>query len=587
MEDHKIEDLLALKNIEKVIVDSTGNKVAALATCIYREYKKKEFHKYIYIYKEDFTLDHIIEGMDIVSIDFSNDGRLLYTDKKGLHITGTGESEINISVTGNIQQAMWMNEKILFTAKVSEKKAPDDAYFFEENEPLSELYILDLAGSIRKITKNIHIWEFDTDGENIYAVTSEKPMESCWYRSKISRINLDGKIEMVYDPDFRELGKIKVHKNRVAFLESIMSDRGVISGDIIVIENGKVKNITDGSDSTYSHIEFSGDSMYALENKQGTFTIRNLDTESEIWKGAGIIFPAFAPAFSTNGNVFVFAYSSEKEVAEVVKIESGKKIKSSINGELQKLKVYPSETVQWKSTDGKEIYGFFRAESPDNPLVVYIHGGPTSFSYPAFIDRTTMYLGAGFSLFLPNYRGSVGMGRKYAESNRGDMGGMDFEDVITGINYLKQEGKIKTDRIYITGGSYGGYMSALAIMKSDLFKASVSLFGISDWISFHGVSNLYNWDRIHMDQNPYDFQKYDKFSAIRMKHDVKTPILLMHGMEDPYVPIGQYYEFYRFLKENGKNARLLIYPREGHGFTEKDHMIRQYRETIDFFNRYR
>ena len=504
MEDHKIEDLLALKNIEKVIVDSTGNKVAALATCIYREYKKKEFHKYIYLYNEDFTLDHIIEGIDIVSIDFSNDGRLLYTDKKGLHITGTGESEINISFTGNIQQAMWMNEKILFTAKLNEKKGADDAYFFEENEPLNELYILDLTGSIRKITKNIHIWEFDTDGESIYAVTSEKPMESCWYSSKISRIKLDGKVEMVYDPDFRELGKIKVHKNRVAFLESIMSDRGVISGDIIVKENGKVKNITEGSDSTYSHIEFSGDSMYALENKKGTFTIRNTDTGSEIWKGAGIIFPAFAPAFSTNGKVFVFAYSSKKEVAEAVKIESGKRVKSSINGELQKLKAYPSETVEWKSTDGKEIYGFFRSESPDNPLIVYIHGGPTSFSYPAFIDRTTMYLGSGFSLFLPNYRGSIGMGKKYAESNRGDMGGMDFEDVITGINYLKQKGKIKTDRIYVTGGSYGGYMSALAIMKSDLFKASVSLFGISDWISFHGVSNLYNWDRIHMDQNPYE-----------------------------------------------------------------------------------
>ena len=586
MKDHKIEDLLALKNIGKVIVDSTGNKIAALATCTYREYKKKEFHKYIYLYNQDFTLDHIIEGMDILSIDFSNDGRLLYTDKKGLHITGSSESEINISFAGNIQQAMWMNQKILFSAKISEKKGPDDAYFFEENEPLNELYILDLAGGIRKITKNIHIWEFDTDGESIYAVTSEKPMESCWYRSKISRISLDGEVEMVYDPDFRQLGKVKVHKNRVAFLESIMSDRGVISGDIIVIENGRAKNITEGSDSSYSHIEFSGDSMYALENKKGTFTIRNNDTGSEIWKGAGIIFPAFAPAFSTNGKVFVFAYSSEKEVAEVVKIESGEKIKSSINGELQKLKAYPSETVQWKSTDGKEIYGFFRSESPDNPLVVYIHGGPTSFSYPAFIG-TTMFLGAGFSLFLPNYRGSIGMGRKYAESNRGDMGGMDFEDVITGINYLKQEGKIKTDRIYITGGSYGGYMSALAIMKSDLFKASVSLFGISDWISFHGVSNLYNWDRIHMDQNPYDFQKYDKFSAIRMKHDVKTPILLMHGMEDPYVPIGQYYEFYRFLKENEKTVRLLIYPREGHGFTEKDHMIRQYRETIDFFNRYR
>jgi Dipeptidyl aminopeptidases/acylaminoacyl-peptidases len=217
---------------------------------------------------------------------------------------------------------------------------------------------------------------------------------------------------------------------------------------------------------------------------------------------------------------------------------------------------------------------------------VYIHGGPTSFSYPAFIDRTTLYLGAGFSVFLPNYRGSIGRGREYAESNRGDMGGMDFEDVISGIDSLRKQGKINTDRIYITGGSYGGYMSALAIMKTDIFKASVSLYGISDWVSFHGVSNLYNWDRIHLNEDPYKYNKYDKFSAIRMDHDVKTPILLMHGVEDPYVPIGQYYEFYRFLKEHGKMVKLLVYPREGHGFTEKEHMITQYKETIEFFNKY-
>jgi prolyl oligopeptidase len=587
MEDQTVEDFLKFKNIESVIINKDGTAIAALVSDNYKLYRKKEVNKSIYIYDPELKLQHRIDASGIGYMDFSADGRLLYTTGGKINIFSTEGTGLEINFNGDIDQALWMGKRIIFSGKAKKEKKEADAYFFEESDRLIELYMLDLNTGIKKITENIHIWEFNTDGSSIYAVTSENPMESCWYTAKLSRIDLNGKVETVYDPGFRQIGKISVSGSRVSVLESIMSDRGVISGDIILIENGMAKNLTENSEFTISHVIFNNNKTYVLENKMGGFKIRSLEDNNIIWEGSGIVYPVFSPSFAINGELAVFSYSNENDIAEVVLINKNRMVRSSINSELQKLKAYPSRRVEWKSKDGKIIYGFLRCENEKNPLIVYIHGGPTSFSYSAFMDRTTLYSGAGFSVFLPNYRGSIGVGRNYAESNIGDLGGMDFEDIISGIEYLKASGLVDTDRIYITGGSYGGYMSVLAIMKSDIFRASVSLYGISDWISFHGVSNLYNWDRIHMNEDPYSFNLYDKFSAIRMDHDVKTPILLMHGVEDPYVPIGQYYEFYRFLKEKGKQVRLLVYPREGHGFREKDHMIQQYKETIDFFNEYK
>ncbi len=587
MEDQTIEDFFKFRNIENVIINKDRTAIAALVSDNYKLYKKKEVNKSIYIYDPWLKLQRKIDTPGIEYMDFSDDGRLLYTSSGKINIYSTEGTGLEINFNGDIDRALWMGERIIFSGKAKKEKKEADAYFFEESDTLNELYLLDLNTGIKKITDNVNVWEFNTDGSSIYAVTSENPVESCWYTAKLSRINLNGKVEIVYDPRFRQIGKISVSGERVAILESIMSDRGVISGDIILIKNGMAKNLTENSEFTISHVIFNNNKTYVLENNMGSFKIRSLEDNNIIWEGSGIVYPVFSPSFAIKGELAVFSYSNENDIAEVVLINKNHMIRSSINSELQKLKAYPSRRVEWKSTDGKNIYGFLRCENQKNPLIVYVHGGPTSFSYSAFMDRTTLYSGAGFSVFLPNYRGSIGKGRKYAESNRGDLGGMDFEDIISGIEYLKASGLVDTDRIYITGGSYGGYMSALAIMKSDIFKASVSLYGISDWVSFHGVSNLYNWDRIHMNEDPYSFNLYDKFSAIRMEHDVKTPILLMHGIEDPYVPIGQYYEFYRFLKEKGKQVRLLVYPREGHGFREKEHMIQQYRETIDYFNEYK
>ncbi|MEM4058167.1 MAG: S9 family peptidase [Thermoplasmata archaeon] len=586
-----IEDLLSLKNIDQVSISASGKFVAAVVSDNFREYKKKSEKTDLVIYDSSLNELEKIEGYGIHSLSFSKDDLLLYVYEDLLNVYNVGtKNKISIKFNGDIKDAKWYCNNILFTGHEKVDEKVEDSYFYEESDQYDDLYLLDFKEGTKKITKNRQIWEFDTDGKNIIVVGSDAPQESSWYRSKLYTVDLLGNMKIVYAPEKRQIGKIRISGNNIAFIESLMSDRGVVSGDVILIDNGNVKNLTENDAASYSHIEFDEDSkgieLILLKNEKTKFTILKYYRKEKIWEGTGIVYPAFSPSFSYSKKRTVFTYSDPANPPEILLLNKSVK-RSSINVKLRDIEQYPSKLVEWIASDGKKIYGLLRVKNPEDPLIVYVHGGPTSFSYSSFIDRASIFLGYGFSVFLPNYRGSVGMGRNYAESNRGDLGGMDFEDIVQGVEFLRKTKKIHTDRIYITGGSYGGYMSALAIMKSDVFKASVSLFGIADWISFHGTSNGYDWDRIHFDTDPYKFDKYDKYSPIRIKHDIKTPILLMHGINDPIVPIGQYYEFYRFVKEMGKEVHLLVFPREGHGFSEMEHKKRQYNETIKFFNDHR
>jgi prolyl oligopeptidase len=260
---------------------------------------------------------------------------------------------------------------------------------------------------------------------------------------------------------------------------------------------------------------------------------------------------------------------------------------TGVNSSLQDLTSYRTEIVKWKSSDGLEMYGILRYKNNQDPLIVNVHGGPTGFSPVTFLDRSTPFIPGGYSIFYPNYRGSIGKGRSFAEANRGDMGGKDLQDILSGIEYLRKSGKVKTESVFITGGSYGGFMTSWAVTQTDIFTAAVGLFGITDWISFHGVTNIPAWDAIHYNQSPYSRDLFEKFSPLNYLDKVKTPILLQHGIEDPCVPVGQYLQFYRGLKDKGKTVRLILYPREGHGFLERKHIIMQFEESLRWFDRYR
>jgi dipeptidyl aminopeptidase/acylaminoacyl peptidase len=602
--EHKVEDFLKTRYIDGINFSGDGSKIAFGISRVYKEFKAEEGKEIIVLSVkngEQKLFSHV-EWSNFVPKLSSTGMKLAYISKKEeeyrLFICDLPKgTEEEIVLHERAENLEWDGEDSVIISildgdpKKEEKKEGRDGYFFEETPRFTSLWRYQLGSGFQRITKGVQVWEFNVNEGMVAAVTSALPYEWSWYEAELSVIDLkDFKIKKVYSRKNRQVAKPRLSPDnrRLIFLESLWSDRGVTSGDIIDLDlkSGKAENITRGESESFSEMQWkSGKEFYALSNKEGTFSISKFqgNRRKRLWSKYGAVHNPWSPSFSISGDVAAVSFESSKQPNELLLIDlksKREKVLTNVNKHLENCKSYSSEKVKWRSYDGLEIYGIFRSAGKKTPLMVIIHGGPTSFSPDSFIGLSTLYLSKGYSVFLPNYRGSVGKGREYAEKNLGDMGGGDLQDILSGIDFLVKNNGIDRRNIFITGGSYGGFMSAWAITQTDIFKGAIALFGISDWISFHGVSNLPTWDRIHYDEDPYLFKRFLKFSPLWYVDKVKTPILLAHGIDDPYVPVGQFHQFYRALKDKGKDVRLLLFPREGHGFREKKHIEQYYEEVF-------
>jgi dipeptidyl aminopeptidase/acylaminoacyl peptidase len=130
------------------------------------------------------------------------------------------------------------------------------------------------------------------------------------------------------------------------------------------------------------------------------------------------------------------------------------------------------------------------------------------------------------------------------------------------------------DRIAISGGSYGGFMACWAVTQTDRFAAAMPMAVVTDWVSFHYTTNIGHFDRLFLQADPADPQgDYTTRSPLYHAANCKTPTLILHGEDDLCTPLGQAVEFYNALVEAGCEAELVVYPREGHGWTEREHQI--------------
>jgi len=271
---------------------------------------------------------------------------------------------------------------------------------------------------------------------------------------------------------------------------------------------------------------------------------------------------------------------------------------TSTNPFLKDVRLGKQKTINWTSSDGINIQGIITypinyRKGSRYPLILQIHGGPegvslegwnTSPGYPI-----QLLAAEGYVILQPNYRGSGGRGVDFSKADHNDLGGLEYKDVLKGIDHLIEIGVVNKDKVGTGGWSYGGYFSALgATTYSNRFKASMVGAGLTNMISFMGTTDIPNEMSI-VHWNSWWFNEMDLHwdrSPLAHINKANTPTLIIHGLEDKRVHPEQGLELYQALKIKGVETELVFYPREPHGITEHAHQLDYMERLVGWYNQF-
>lgn len=298
--------------------------------------------------------------------------------------------------------------------------------------------------------------------------------------------------------------------------------------------------------------------------------------------------------FSRDGRYlsYYFVSSTEPGDAWLFDTESGatQRLTESPNP------VPPSEFVEpeltrFPSFDGESIPVFFykprRTDGPP-PVVVNIHGGPEGQTHPTFGPVVQYLLHRGYAVAAPNVRGSTGYGKRYHHLDDIEKRLDSVRDLASLHDWLASTGEVDPKRMALMGGSYGGYMVLAGLaFQPELWAAGVDIVGISSLVTF--LENTAPWRRKFRERE-YGFLDRDrKFleSASPLTHAerIRAPLFIIHGTNDPRVPLGEAEQINRSLNERGIPCDLLVYEDEGHGLQKLKNRLDAYAKAVDFLDR--
>jgi dipeptidyl aminopeptidase/acylaminoacyl peptidase len=320
----------------------------------------------------------------------------------------------------------------------------------------------------------------------------------------------------------------------------------------------------------------------------------------------GEIYPALLEDQHVYGVAFdgedqaVVASSKPTEPSDLysLKITTGETVKlTNVNDKvLEEISLSPVESFYFESEGGLNVQGWLMYPANYNseekyPLILEVHGGPHAMYGNSYMHEFQMLAGLGNAVLFTNPRGSHGYGQEFVNAVRGDYGGNDYNDLMNAVDFvLEKFAFIDRERLGVTGGSYGGFMTNWIVGHTDRFKAAVTQRSISNWISFYGVSDIgYYFTEWQIQSDLSDIEKLWKHSPLAYVNQIKTPLLILHGEKDYRCPIEQAEQLFIALKRQKKVTKFLRFPEANHELSRSGNpklRLERLNAIKDWFNQY-
>ena len=374
---------------------------------------------------------------------------------------------------------------------------------------------------------------------------------------------------------------------------------------LISPDNGQTRLLLNGVKATLSDPRWSSDSRYLMGQllKENETSLVKIDRKTGFIKylsssGVSLWAKDTFSSHDPSGRI-VFLKSSPSNPPDLWLINAAENTRSitDLNPQVDQIRFGAVRDLHWRNPDdGQRVHGFVVLPvgyQPGRryPMVTLLHGGPTSAWQRGWSDGFTdwgqLLAARGYIAFFPNVRGSLGAGVDYANANSGDLGGIDYVDLISGVDALVVDGLADPERLGIGGYSYGGYLSTWTITQTTRFKAAVSGGILADLFSFYGTTDIPHYLKVHLGEPPFPKQSLARErSPIHHAAKLKTPVLFYAGGNDRRTPAGQVDQMHRAAEDAGATTLKIIYPGEGHGFVNRTHKLDLIERMLAWYDRY-
>lgn len=610
-----VEDIPKIQSVLQTSISPDGETVAFTRSVPRELYVDENGTNYSELYvvdDEGVERPFITGSVSIKSIQWSNDSKTIYflaklEDDKFTALYqipvdgGQAQKVLSLKDTSISSYQLSPNNKQLTilampAADKSEKELKKLGFMAEVYElglKNKQLFIVDLAKADKPLTPQaLNVANYVSDvnwaaqGDKLLvktqptALIDDKYTKSQWHLFDIA----SNQVTMSFATEGKLDGAQLSHDGRYIAILGAEDKHDPATGRLFLADT-KTGEVTDWLPDFMGHIV-----DFEWSNKRNTLNfIANVGTQSfvaSIKTGSNKYnklikegeFIASNLSISDSDKTIALRGNTAKHPNEVFIVRGSKAQRlTDSNSWLNDKRFAKQQTISLKARDGVEIDGVLvypldYSEGTRYPLIMSVHGGPESHDKDGWVTNYSrpgqMGAARGYAVFYPNYRGSTGKGVDYSKLGQNDYAGKEFDDLVDFKDHLVEIGLVDAKRVGITGGSYGGYASAWGATKlTEHFAASVMFVGVTNQLSKFGTTDISNeMNLVHARSYPWDkWQWYLERSPIYWAGQSKTPLLIMHGKDDPRVHPAQSMELYRYMKVQGKDVRLVYYPGEGHG----------------------